>query len=66
MYTSRGTDYVIVPDACEHVFPLPATISLPVANRLGDKGVQALALVQALEQRCLELLDQNGSFESSR
>jgi hypothetical protein len=25
-----------------------------------------LALVQALEQRCLELLDQNGSFESSR
>ena len=59
----RGTDYVIVSDAIGHIFTLPETISLPVAARLGDKGVQALALVQALELKCLELLDELPSDE---
>jgi hypothetical protein len=54
----RGTDYVIVSDALGHIFPLPDSVSLSMAARLGDKGVQTLALVQALDQRCQQLLDQ--------
>ena len=54
----RGTDYIIVSDAVNHIFPLPDSISLPLATKLGDKGVPALALVQALERRCLDLLEQ--------
>ena len=58
MVIFRGTNYVIVSDAVGHIFPLPESISLSVATKLGDKGVQALALVQALEERCLDLLEQ--------
>ena len=49
---------MIVSDALTHIFPLPESISLHMASRLGDRGVQALALVETLQQTCLDLLEQ--------